>query len=74
MQKFRIHAFHKVRQVFVVEAESIDLAISMIDDVLYTQDPVEQEYTNEFDTVCCVDPMLPDGEVDYANSRWVGEE
>jgi len=72
--KYHLHAFEEVRRTFEVEANSIEEAAAMLDAAIQNQDPIASELTGDFDVDFCVDPILPDGEVDYDNSKWFPEE
>ena len=69
-QKFRVHSFQTVRFTYEVVAES---AVAACEDVTrngWKMMPVnidleEPEWTEDF----IVDPLLPDGEIDYDNVR-----
>lgn len=69
-QKFRIHCFEHVRHTFEVEAESIEAAYARTDALINDATPMTSEFTGDYDPDVCVDPLLPDGEVDYERSRW----
>ena len=71
--KFRIHAFESIRRTYEIEAESFDDAVSKIDETIETKDYIESELTGEFQDPVLIDPILPNGEVDYENARWVIE-
>ena len=68
--KFRIHAFESVRRTYEVSAESIEAAYSMLDDLIDSDTPVDSEATGEYHDDVLIDPILPNGEVDFDNARW----
>lgn len=72
--KFRIHAFEEVRRTYEIEAESMEEARSKADEVIGLAEPVATEFTGEFIEVFLIDPLLPNGEVDFDNAKWFGAE
>ena len=67
--KFKVHLFREVRHTFEVDADSADEALNYVDENIYNLTPVSEE---ELDYLpqSCIDPILPDGSVDYDNSTW----
>ena len=72
--KFRLHVFEKVRHAFVVEADSAEQAYDMVEDCIFDEEPESSEFTGEYDVDVCVDPLLPNGEVDFDNYEWFPKE
>jgi len=72
--KYHLHAFEEMRRTFEVEANSIEEAAAMLDAAIGNQDPIASELTGCFTTHFCVDPILPNGEVDYDNYKWFPED
>lgn len=68
--KFRIHAFESVRRTYEVNAESIEAAYAMLDDLIDSDTPVDSEATGEYLGDALIDPILPNGKVDFDNARW----
>lgn len=66
--KYRVHTYQTIRIAYEVEAESALAAKLLIEDNGWGMDPVEvhlddPEWTDDF----IVDPILPNGDVDYPN-------
>lgn len=74
MPKFRVHVFESVRVTLELEAESKADAYekALTDPGKY--EVVNIEHTGEYASEACVDPLLPDGSVDYENYEWFGME
>ena len=68
--KFRVHVFREYRETYEVEAENADAALNLIDENSL-DDPTPTELLDSL-SHACVDPILPDGSVDYDNSVWRG--
>lgn len=69
--RFKIHAFESVRRTYEIEADSFEAAAAKVDETINTQDYIESEFTGEFSDEVLIDPIFPNGDVDYENSRWV---
>lgn len=67
--KFKVHLFREYREAYEVEAENADAAIKYVDKNIRGLDPVQSEM-QDYLPYCLVDPILPDGTVDYDNSVW----
>jgi hypothetical protein len=71
MQKFRVHAYLVVRVTYECQAEDADAAKHKIDTEGYNMTPkfigdiADAEWTNDY----VVDPLLPNGEVDFDNVK-----
>lgn len=65
--KFKVHLFREYRETYEVEAENADAALNLVD-----EDPPAPIQTEMLDYLshALVDPILPDGTVDYDNSVW----
>lgn len=72
--KFRVHVFEEVRRTYETEAESLEAAYSQVDDLIMHHEPVESERTGDYVQHVLVDALLPDGSVDYENTKWFPEE
>lgn len=73
MGKFYIHLFRELREKYEIEAESMDEAKKMIDRPSWWEnkpDPIEIEHQDYLSHIL-IDPVLPDGTVDYENSEWI---
>ena len=66
--KFKVHLFREYRETFEVEADSADAALNLIDE--NSLDCPAQTELLDYLYHACVDPILPDGTVDYDNSVW----
>ena len=75
MPMFYIHAFHKERVKYEIEAESREAAAELFDDIISGKAgcEIEREPTDEFCDYYLVDPALEDGSVDYENAKWYPE-
>lgn len=72
--KFRIHMFEEIRRTYEVEADDIAHAARLADGPEFDFDDfIESERTGNYSDTFLIDPLLPDGEVDYENVRWFGE-
>lgn len=67
--KFKVHLYHEVRETFEVEAENADEALYYVDMNIRVLEP---ESSEELDYLpqSRIDPILPDGSIDYDNSVW----
>ena len=65
--KFKVHLFREYRETYEVEAENADAALNLVD-----EDPPAPIQTEMLDYLshALIDPILPDGTVDYDNSVW----
>ena len=68
--KFRIHIFREFREVYEVEAEDAKTAVKIVDANLADLTPVHTEM-QDYLPHTLIDPLLPDGSVDYDNSEWM---
>ena len=66
--KFRVHLFREYRETFEVEAENVDAALNYVDENI--SDLVPETEMLDFLPHACIDPLLPDGSVDYDKSEW----
>jgi len=72
MGKFYVHLFRELREKYEIEAESMDEAEKMVDRPSWwinKPDPIETELQDYLPQIL-IDPVLPDGTVDYENSEW----
>ena len=67
--KFRVHVFREYRETYEVEAENADAALNLIDE--NSLDYPTQTELLDYLSHACIDPILPDGTVNYANSVWL---
>lgn len=65
--KFKVHLFREYRGTYEVEAENADAALNLVDGGNFCPDEGERLY---YISRACIDPILPDGTVDYDNSVW----
>ena len=65
--KFKVHLFRKYRETYEVEADSADAALNLVDE--NPPAPIQTEML-DYLSHALIDPILPDGTVDYANSVW----
>ena len=65
--KFKVHLFREYRETYEVEADNADAALNLVD-----EDPPAPIQTEMLDYLshALIDPILPDGTVDYDNSVW----
>jgi len=63
--KYRVHTFQVYRLTYEVEADSADDAKRMVDETGWDMQPVECVSTEEWLPDMIVDPISPDGSVDY---------
>jgi hypothetical protein len=65
--KFKVHLFREYRETYEVEADNAEAALNLVD-----EDPPAPIQTEMLDYLshACIDPILPDGTVDYDNSVW----
>ena len=70
MGKFRVHLFKLIRVTYLVDAGGVKEAFDGVNSK-YPELPIEGEFeTDSYDSGVLVDPLLPDGEIDYDNTRW----
>lgn len=67
MSKYRVHIFEEVRRAFEVEADSPHEAMERVRDNWPAMSATQVEDTGEITDFIVIDPLLPDGEVDYEN-------
>ena len=67
--KFRIHIFREFREEYEVEAKDAEAAVKVVDANLADLTPVRTEM-QDYLPYTLIDPLLPDGTVDYDNSEW----
>ena len=75
--KYRVHAFLTFRVSYDMEAESPEEVTRRVRDWHDMGDPVEARKTDEMPPNIIIDPILPNGEVDYegrVNARTDEEE
>jgi len=65
--KFKVHLFRKYRETYEVEADSADAALNLVDE--NPPAPIQTEML-DYLSHALIDPILPDGTVDYDNSVW----
>ena len=65
--KFKVHLFREYRETYEVEADSADAALNLVDE--NPPAPIQTEML-DYLSHALIDPILPDGTVDYANSVW----
>ena len=65
--KFKVHMFSKYRETYEVEADSADAALNLVDE--NPPAPIQTEML-DYLSHALIDPILPDGTVDYDNSVW----
>ena len=70
--KYRVHTYQTIRVSYEVEADSADAAKELVEDEGFEMTPVYvgsteegAEWTNDY----IVDPLFPDGSVDYENVK-----
>ena len=68
--KFRVHVFREFREAYEVEAEDAEAAVKLVDANLSDLTPVHTEM-QDYLPHTLIDPLLPDGTVDYDNSQWM---
>ena len=68
--KFRVHVFREFREAYEVEAEDAEAAVKLVDANLSDLTPVQTEM-QDYLPHTLIDPLLPDGTVDYDNSQWM---
>ena len=68
--KFRIHIFREFREAYEVDAEDAKAAVKYVDANLSDLTPVHTEM-QDYLPHTLIDPLLPDGTVDYDNSEWM---
>lgn len=66
--KFKVHLFREYRETYEVEADSADAALNLVDE--NPPAPIQTEML-EYLSHALIDPILPDGTVDYGNSVWL---
>ena len=66
--KFKVHLFREYRETYEVEAENADAALNLVDE--NPPAPIQTEML-EYLSHALIDPILPDGTVDYGNSVWL---
>lgn len=65
--KFKVHLFREYRETYEVEADNADAALNLVEGGNFCPDEEERlGYLSH----ALIDPILPDGSVDYANSVW----
>lgn len=67
--KFKVHLFREYRETYEVEADSADAALNLVDE--NPPAPIQTEML-DYLSHALIDPILPDGSVDYDNSVWRG--
>lgn len=67
--KFKVHLFREYRETYEVEADSCELALAIADKNIQELTPVSSEM-QDYLPYALVDPILPNGEVDYDSSEW----
>ena len=65
--KFKVHLFREYRETYEVEADSADAALNLVDE--NPPAPIQTEML-DYLSHALIDPILPDGTVDYANRVW----
>lgn len=65
--KFKVHLFREYCETYEVEAENADAALNLVEED--PPDPIQTEML-DYLSHALIDPILPDGTVDYANSVW----
>ena len=65
--KFKVHLFREYRETYEVEADNADAALNLVDED--PPAPIQTEMLGYL-SHACIDPILPDGTVDYDNSVW----
>lgn len=65
--KFKVHLFREYRETYEVEADSADAALNLVDE--NPPAPIQTEML-DYLSHALIDPILPDGTVDYDNSVW----
>lgn len=65
--KFKVHLFREYRETYEVEADSADAALNLVDE--NHPAPIQTEML-DYLSHALIDPILPDGTVDYDNSVW----
>ena len=68
--KFRSHIFREFREAYEVEAEDAEAAVKHVDANLSDLTPVHTEM-QDYLPHTLIDPLLPDGTVDYDHSEWM---
>ena len=66
--KFKVHLFREYRETYEIGADNADAALNLIDE--NSLDCPAQTELLDYLSHACVDPILLDGTVDYANSVW----
>ena len=76
MNRYRVHTYQTVRVTYEIEAESAHAAKNIIFEDGWAMHPEEVDWENpEWTDDCIVDPLLPDGEIDYDNvHNWINGE
>lgn len=74
VQKYRVHTYQTFRVTYEINATSADEAKNMIFEDGWAMHPVATDYENpDWTDDCIVDPILPNGEIDYPNVKnWFG--
>lgn len=74
--KFRVHTFQTIRVVYEVEAASADDAYKLVHADGWNMDHVERSFEDpEWADGMIVDPLLPNGDIDYDNVvNYAGDE
>jgi hypothetical protein len=74
--KFRVHTYQEVRVSYEVEAESAEAAQKLVSDDGWNMEPVGAPgpLGGDWSPFYIVDPLLPDGSVDYDNVVHINEE
>jgi hypothetical protein len=68
--KYRVHTYQVVRVTYEVEADSADEAKDYVDKEGYNLEPYSTHYDDpEWTEDFIVDPILPNGEIDYDNVK-----
>ena len=71
--KFRVHTWQEIRFSYEVEADSAEEAHKMVSERGYAMSPCEVNYDDPaWSDFMIVDPILPNGEVDYENVQDFG--